>query len=441
MNKQYEKLIQLIINEDIAKADKLFHQIVVEHSKRIYESLLEDETEVGDLMADVEAEQEGLDTEDDIDSDIEGDDGDETIEADESDEDEEIDLGDEDEDEPASEEDVEEIEDRVIDLEDKIDELMAQFEEMMASDDGDESAEDETIEGDDDTEETPDEVEDEDFDVESEDESEEDETPDEEIEGEESEEDLDKQAEQLAEAYLRQVAAQHLDGSDSSARKSPVASNSGKIGMAGKPVRLGQDGSETGRVAPTAEVMYKSPKNAAGGSTGKLESAPRATNSQASGVNTKSIMSESLLDEAMDDSIVQGRATLKPILSKYGLNGAFSVEKKKGIRWPIVSLKSGSIDFINNAANTTKYKNEAKEIIDTQFVEVIDIWVKATFTGKAASALNEIFDAFADMKGYGKLTVRIGPKDGYECTGTPEPLKDEVKQKLGLSESRKRKVR
>lgn len=289
MNKQYEKLIQLIINEEHDKANKLFHKIVVEHSKKIYESMIDEEDEVGDLIDDVEADQEGMDSIEPTETEMEDGSEDELdVEEEDSDEEEiELDDGDEAE-EPASEEDVEEIEDRVIDLEDKIDELMAQFEEMMASDDdGDQESEDETIEGDE-TEETTDEVEDEDFDVETEDES-----ADEEIEGEESEEDLDKQAEQLAEAYLRQVAAQHLDGSDSSARKSPVASNSGKIGMAGKPVRLGQDGAETGRVAPTAEVMYKSPKNAAGGSTGKLESAPRATNSQASGVNTKSIMSES----------------------------------------------------------------------------------------------------------------------------------------------------
>jgi hypothetical protein len=289
MNKQYEKLIQLIINEEHDKANKLFHKIVVEHSKKIYESMIDEEDKVGDLIDDVEADQEGMDSIEPTETEMEDGSEDELdVEEEEDSDEEEIELDGDEEEEPASEEDVEEIEDRVIDLEDKIDELMAQFEEMMAADDeSDQESEDETIEGDD-TEETTDEVEDEDFDVESEDES-----ADEEIEGEDSEEDLDKQAEQLAEAYLRQVAAQHLDGSDSSARKSPVASNSGKIGMAGKPVRLGQDGAETGRVAPTAEVMYKSPKNAAGGSTGKLESAPRATNSQASGVNTKSIMSES----------------------------------------------------------------------------------------------------------------------------------------------------
>jgi hypothetical protein len=46
MNK-FEKLIEYIINEDEAKAKALFHKIVVEKSRDIYESLVEDDMEDG----------------------------------------------------------------------------------------------------------------------------------------------------------------------------------------------------------------------------------------------------------------------------------------------------------------------------------------------------------------------------------------------------------
>ena len=42
MNK-YEQLIEFIINEQEDKARELFHQIVVEKSRDIYESLIDEE--------------------------------------------------------------------------------------------------------------------------------------------------------------------------------------------------------------------------------------------------------------------------------------------------------------------------------------------------------------------------------------------------------------
>jgi len=42
-NKKYETLINLIINEDEAQARELFHDIVVEKSREIYESIMEEE--------------------------------------------------------------------------------------------------------------------------------------------------------------------------------------------------------------------------------------------------------------------------------------------------------------------------------------------------------------------------------------------------------------
>ena len=40
---QYEKLIEYIINEQDDRARELFHQIVVEKSREIYENLIDEE--------------------------------------------------------------------------------------------------------------------------------------------------------------------------------------------------------------------------------------------------------------------------------------------------------------------------------------------------------------------------------------------------------------
>ena len=49
MSNKYEQLVEFIINDETDKARELFHQIVVEKSRDIYESLVseEDLAEVG----------------------------------------------------------------------------------------------------------------------------------------------------------------------------------------------------------------------------------------------------------------------------------------------------------------------------------------------------------------------------------------------------------
>jgi len=42
---KFEQLIEYVINDDEQKARELFHQIVVEKSRTIYESLMEEEDE------------------------------------------------------------------------------------------------------------------------------------------------------------------------------------------------------------------------------------------------------------------------------------------------------------------------------------------------------------------------------------------------------------
>ena len=119
MNK-YEQLVEFIINDENDKARALFHAIVVEKSRDIYESLVEEEdldetiggNEVEDLVDEVSLDEEGI-----------------------SEEEEE--FGAEEEDgagEFGGEEEVgeEEIEDRVLDLESALDELKAEFDALMA---------------------------------------------------------------------------------------------------------------------------------------------------------------------------------------------------------------------------------------------------------------------------------------------------------------------
>jgi hypothetical protein len=135
-NKKFEKLIDLIINENEEQARALFHDIVVEKSRQIYENLMDEE--MGDqsmgmldeLSAENQAEEQGAFESDEEFDDIEvGDDGMG---------DEEVDL---DSDEFGDEEGEEGLEDRVVDLEDKLDQLMAEFEEIMGQE-GEEGHED-----------------------------------------------------------------------------------------------------------------------------------------------------------------------------------------------------------------------------------------------------------------------------------------------------------
>ena len=130
-NKKFETLIDLIINENEEQARALFHDIVVEKSREIYESMMDDEMEgqgmggkVGDLLDEIDVEEQGM---------SEGEDDD--LEFD-SEEDEVLDIEDGEDEEYDDEMGGEEgLEDRVVDLEDKLDQLMAEFEDIMAGDD------------------------------------------------------------------------------------------------------------------------------------------------------------------------------------------------------------------------------------------------------------------------------------------------------------------
>ena len=129
MNK-FEKLIEYIINDEDQKARELFHDIVVEKSRDIYESIMDEEQveehvagdQVGELAQEISAEESVHEEEDDevgLDNDDQGDDmsGDLSMEpSDEMDSD-------------AAEHN--EIEDKVMNIDAKLDELLAKFDEIM----------------------------------------------------------------------------------------------------------------------------------------------------------------------------------------------------------------------------------------------------------------------------------------------------------------------
>ena len=254
-NKKFEKLIDLIINENEEQASELFHDIVIEKSKAIYESIMEEEMmdddleegiggQVGDLLDEINAEEQGVreEEEDEIDIDSE----------------EVFDIGG-DEDEFGGES---EVEDAVIRIEDKLDELMAEFESIMGKEDDleDEMGADVSdIEGD---------IDDQEVDV-----------------------DVDVDDEELvAEAITLQKVTAKM-GDNGSQTRSPVDANSGSKGSVAKPVNFDSSG-ENGRSAPTAKDVDGASgfQNQPGKNAKPLSAAPKPVTAQASGVNTKSVI-------------------------------------------------------------------------------------------------------------------------------------------------------
>ena len=157
---KFEEMLELLVNEDKERAQELFHEIVVEKSRDIYESLLEDEeVEESDEEVDEAADEEVDESEEELDeADEEVDESDDELEEgfdldefeveadpmmmggdpadelsdldgdDEAGDDMDMDMGDEGD-----------MADRVEDLEDELEKLKAEFDSMMNDDDaGDE---------------------------------------------------------------------------------------------------------------------------------------------------------------------------------------------------------------------------------------------------------------------------------------------------------------
>ena len=249
--KKFEEMLERLINEDKEGAEELFHEIVVEKSREIYESLLEDDLEDEEVD---EATDEEVDKSDDEEVDESADD-EEVDESDDEDLEEEFDLdefeveadpmadmgGDPADDmmadiepEMGDEEGEEELEDRVMDLEDALDELKSEFDKLMAGEEGDEEGE----EGDDEEE-----AEEESVAFESDDEE-----VDEEAEEEVEESNAPKSAAEQMREYVEKVGGdQYKDfgqmGDNGAYTKSAVA---GKNDMGGTASNLNQGGTEAG---------------------------------------------------------------------------------------------------------------------------------------------------------------------------------------------------
>jgi hypothetical protein len=170
---KFEEMLERLVNEDRAGAEELFHEIVVEKSRDIYESLLEADLEdeevdeTTDEEVDESDDEEVDESEDDAELDedfnldefeVEADPMADMMGGDKADDmmgDMEMGAGDE--------EGEGDVEDRVEDLEDALEELKAEFEKMMSGDDseeagdemdmGDEEADDEMDMGDEEPEE------------------------------------------------------------------------------------------------------------------------------------------------------------------------------------------------------------------------------------------------------------------------------------------------
>jgi hypothetical protein len=277
MTSKFEQLIEYVINDEEAKAKELFHDIVVEKSREIYENLMDESEELDeesdaerddhaekagkkvakdieydekmdegmmggdasdDLINDVEAEEQGM--QEDEDSDIEfddaaEDDGEELTHDMEKDHDE---GGD--------------IEDRVVDLEDKLDELMAEFEALMG-DDGD-SVDD--MDGGDALE----------------------------MDDTDTAEFGDEEVGMMEAVSLAKVAPAKM-GDDGANTKSVVPQNSGAKGAMAHPVKMTGDTAQ-GRPAPKTGELIGKVQNSVGGDK-KMSAAPKPVTAQATGTNTK----------------------------------------------------------------------------------------------------------------------------------------------------------
>jgi len=278
MTNKFEQLIEFVINDEEAKAKELFHDIVVEKSREIYENLMNeeeaeeeldeseeeeldeseeeelDENMMGgdasdDLIDDVEAEEQGM--QEDEESDVEFDDA---AEEDGEDLTHNMEKGHDDGNETEHD-----IEDRVVDLEDKLDELMAEFESLMGGEEHGDSVSD----------------------IDGGDALEMDDTDTAEFGND------DAMMENVKLDAAPKPTTTEPAGTNT---KSTVAFNSGAKGMQGAPVKMTGDTAQ-GRSAPKTGDLPEagSFKNVPGkgGANSKLAAAPKPVTAQASGVNTK----------------------------------------------------------------------------------------------------------------------------------------------------------
>jgi len=264
---RFEQLIEYVINDEEAKAKELFHQIVVEKSRAIYEDLMDEDTVEEELEEDNAMGEEPTEVDADVSESLGGSQSQDMIDdvemeeqgMSENDTDAEFDDGAEEagkdltHDMEAGHDDGE-LENRVVDLEDKLDELMAEFEAMMDGDSADMG-------------DTPDMT-----DIE---------VQDDEFETEGSMMPMEE-AINLKQVHPK-VTTQEAPGTDT---KSTVAANSGARGAMAQPVKMTGDTAQ-GRPAPTTKDLIGRVGNSPAQGIQSPKAAPKPVTSQAAGVNTR----------------------------------------------------------------------------------------------------------------------------------------------------------
>ena len=256
MSNKFEQLLELLINEENDKAEQLFHEIVVEKSRDIYEGLAEtkeeetkEETKEETVGEQVELADESKDetVEEESIEEVGGDATDELIKdisaEEEGDADANVDAGEE---EVAGDEEGD-VEDRVVDLEDALDELKAEFEKMMSGDKGEEE-----MPGEDEAEEVA-------------------------LAPVEAQMPFEaKKAEKMDEYKITKY-ADLADKADN--KKSPVSDKGGKDAKADAKNIAQGSAEEKGRPAPTAAKIIGDVANTGGKATVSLKAAPKADTS------------------------------------------------------------------------------------------------------------------------------------------------------------------
>jgi len=275
---RFEQLIEYVINDEEQKARELFHDIVVEKSRQIYENLMAEEAEE-ELDEAAEEELDEAEEEEDLDEGMMGGDASDDL-IDNVETEEEMSMESEDDadaefDDEAEEagsdltNDIEDMHDAgseeaatkddIMNLEDKLDQLMAEFEAAMGGDDmgmgdgdgfGPEEGGD-AIEMDDTGEMEP----------------------------------------GMMEAISLKAAPKPVTTEQGNGKAGPVAFNSGATGMASKPVHTGTDGGghhDTPAYRNSTKDLIGKVGNTPAQSTQDLKPANKPHLGQASGVNNKS---------------------------------------------------------------------------------------------------------------------------------------------------------
>jgi hypothetical protein len=237
---------------------------VVEKSRQIYEEMMQDEEleeaaqddleegalggdQSDDLIADVEAEEQGMSEDDE--SDVEFDDGAEE-------------AGSELTHDMENDHDESGLEDRVVDLEDKLDELMSEFEALMGDEAGEEAGMGMSMD-----------------------------TPD--MDGEEvADDELETESMRMPmeEAITLKAAPAPVKSEDAGInKKSTVAANAGARGAIAKPVHTTGETAQ-GRPAPSTKELVGRVQNTPAQGSVRQTPATKPHLAQATGVNSKSVI-------------------------------------------------------------------------------------------------------------------------------------------------------